>query len=701
MISPAKIFGAAFALLAAVLVTVAAVVMSYDYNQLKPVVARMVADATGRELVINGDLHLAVSLTPTLRVEDIVLGNAPWGEAVPMAHLQRLDAKLDLMALLHGQISVDYIVMDGLTLILQSDADHANWEFEVSGAAAVEEAASELALRPTLRDVRLTNADVTYIDTALGRPMHLLLDRADFTAEAYDGPIKASMKATFQGVAVEALAELGSLKHLVESGAEPYPVKLELGAPGLAASVVGTVDQPQAGLGVKARVDAHMTQGAMLGRLLGVALPELGPGVGDVRARANIAGGGSKFALSALEVTAGQSDVSGGVEVDLRGQRPKVTGKLASKALDLDALLGLPPIPKVMSGESAALPLGRPEGEAPRVFGEEPLPFDLLTLADVGVALRADTLKAGGWTVRAITATAQLNAGKLDVAPLGFTFEDGRVEGGLHLDGGGETPTLTWDGRVAGFDPGRLFKLLGDESDLLTLRLDGRVELASQGRSVALLMRYLDGEARFFGRDGRLNDRSIKNLTTGLGAALPWAGQVDAGTITCVVADWPIQGGIATARTVLMDTPGFSVAVTGNVDLGGERLHLTVTPNAKSASLASFAVPMRLKGALSRPYYDVDPKEAVVGTVGNIVKAPISILGDILGLNGTGNKADPGDPCVKALERNGATPAPTPTQAPAAQPAPQAPARPADQPKPQIDEQVKDLGKALQGLFGK
>jgi len=135
----------------------------------------------------------------------------------------------------------------------------------------------------------------------------------------------------------------------------------------------------------------------------------------------------------------------------------------------------------------------------------------------------------------------------------------------------------------------------------------------------------------------------------------------------------------------LADTPDIGVRVTGNIDLGGERLHLTIIPNAKTTSLASFAVPVRLKGALSAPYVDVDPKDAVVGTVGNIVKAPVGILIDILGAATGGDAADvKDDPCLTGLSE-GKTP-PSKTEAVTESKA-----------KPNA---IKDLGKKLKGLFG-
>jgi len=49
---------------------------TYDYNKLKPLVARMVEDATGRRLSLDGDVNLEIGFVPALVVTDVALANA-------------------------------------------------------------------------------------------------------------------------------------------------------------------------------------------------------------------------------------------------------------------------------------------------------------------------------------------------------------------------------------------------------------------------------------------------------------------------------------------------------------------------------------------------------------------------------------------------------------------------------------------------
>jgi hypothetical protein len=689
-----KVLGITFVILIASVVSMIALVTQYDYNQLKPLAVRMIKDATGRDITINGNLHLVPSLMPTLSVSDITFANAPWGEKGAMLWLDQMEAKLDLLALLQGRLDVDYLVLDGLNVLLQTDGHgRANWEFEQPGLDRTVEAVADvegaLQLDLTARDIRLKNVDLTYIDGATAKRVHLLLQRADVTADSFTAPIHAVMTAVYEGVDFDAVAEMGSLDLLLGSTGDAFPVNMEINAPGLRATVDGSVEQPQAGMTVDARVVATVDDSATLDQLAGVELPNLD----GLKLNMQVRGSGTKYAFSTIDARLGGNDVGGDVTVDMAGQRPRLTGTLTATTLDLDQVLGLEPW-TIDPTDEPWIASSKPQGEAPSLFSAESFPLEWLRTADLDINVLAARLQAFGFTLETLKAEIQLNDGSLDIKPLSFILEDGDIHGAMRLEASTNTPTLNLETTVQRLDIGRILEVLGVR-DVVTLPMDGHVDVTGEGASVRALMATLNGSARFSARDGNINDENLKKLTklsSSLASVLPWVQHKDASVISCLVADWPIDKGTATAKTVLMDTPGFTVAVTGNVDLGGERLHLTIIPKAKSTSLASFAVPVRLKGALSAPYTDVDPGEAVVGTVGNIFKAPVGLLTTILNATGADLSADQAnDPCFKALSGSNSS-----SQPPSDETAP-----PPQDKKSQPLNPVENLGKALGDLFNK
>lgn len=57
------------------------IVVSYDYNKLKPMIGQAVREATGRELTLGGDIKVGIGFSPSLGVEKVSFQNAPWGPA--------------------------------------------------------------------------------------------------------------------------------------------------------------------------------------------------------------------------------------------------------------------------------------------------------------------------------------------------------------------------------------------------------------------------------------------------------------------------------------------------------------------------------------------------------------------------------------------------------------------------------------------
>jgi len=693
-----KIFGALIVLLIATAVGLIGVLSSMDYGRYKDDLNKMVQDATGRELTIAGDLDLALSLTPQLTVTDVTFANAPWAGDKPMVTLNRLNAQVALMPLLSGRLEIDFIELDGLDLVLQTDgAGKANWEFAAMSSQSeaggvqkqVEKTAQKLKLTPSISAVRIRNAHVTYIDGATGAELESNFKRADFTAEGVNSPLKGEFVVIYNDVAIQAQAELGSLGLLIASKGAPFPVNLKLSAENISADIVGAIDQPSAGLAVNVRVHAQAPDSATLSKLVGVELPD----VGALQGRANISGAGAAYSFQGLEATLGNSDLTGSADVDLSGKRPNVTAKLSSALLDVNQLAGL----------SAERKKDAPPLE--RVFTTEPLPFDLLKLVDADVRYSAKRALVDTLSLTSVNAVAKLKDGALKLYPLQFIFDEGRLSARLTVDGVQDPPAIAAHASVRGLDAGTLAAMTG-QGRIVSLKLDGEVDLKSAGVSTQSLAAALQGSVNLIGRNGQIHNEKFTDLTEGIGSIMPWASNKDANKISCFMAKLPIKAGDAVAETVLLDTNGVSVRVTGNIDLPGELLHLTVNTSAKSASLASFAVPIRVKGALLKPRIDVDPTEAVVGTVGNIVLAPAKLIAGLLSdtislvASDAAKKeaADKNDPCLQALS-GGKTAKSKPQTAPTTKDKPET--KPVDNSKSSGDplKDVEAVGEALEKLF--
>ena len=109
---------------------VATILLTTDFNQYRGLIADELKQATGRDVAIGGDFQLAISLTPTVAVNDVTLANAEWGSRPQMVTLRRLEAEMELLPLLSGEIRIKRIVLVGADILLERDKKgRANWIF--------------------------------------------------------------------------------------------------------------------------------------------------------------------------------------------------------------------------------------------------------------------------------------------------------------------------------------------------------------------------------------------------------------------------------------------------------------------------------------------------------------------------------------------------------------------------------------------
>ena len=122
-------------LIVAVIVGAIIVVMNIDFNQYKDLIAEKVKEATGRSLVIDGDIKLELSLSPSLAVDGVKFENAPWGSRPQMATVDKFSAQVALLPLLTKTVEVNYVLLSGADILIERDAKgRANFEFESAAA---------------------------------------------------------------------------------------------------------------------------------------------------------------------------------------------------------------------------------------------------------------------------------------------------------------------------------------------------------------------------------------------------------------------------------------------------------------------------------------------------------------------------------------------------------------------------------------
>ena len=148
-----------------------AILVAVATGKIRDLLSEQVQKATGRALVINGDLNLAISLRPSVIANDVTFANAAWGSSRSMVSLSRLEVGLDLVPLLKGEIHFTNVLLVEPKILLQRRADgRGNWQFGPAKALAAPGGKPGAApVIPRLGQVEIQNAKFTFKDQAKGQ----------------------------------------------------------------------------------------------------------------------------------------------------------------------------------------------------------------------------------------------------------------------------------------------------------------------------------------------------------------------------------------------------------------------------------------------------------------------------------------------------------------------------------------------------
>lgn len=112
-----------------IIVAIIGLVTFINPNDFKPQVIQKVATLTGRQLTLNGDIRWSFFPSLGLQVNDVQLSNAKGFGTEPFAQVKHMEVRSELLPLLKGNIAIDTIVIDGLSLNLIKNAKGiTNWQ---------------------------------------------------------------------------------------------------------------------------------------------------------------------------------------------------------------------------------------------------------------------------------------------------------------------------------------------------------------------------------------------------------------------------------------------------------------------------------------------------------------------------------------------------------------------------------------------
>ena len=227
-------------LVVAAMAAVYAVLASYDYNKLKPRMARMVKDATGRELKLEGEIDLTIGFTPTLVVRNAGFANAPWGSQPQMIQVDTLEAAVRLLPLLTGEVVVTYIGLSGVDVLLENGTDgKGNWDFTADRGSGKRTGAFP-SLGIAVDQIRIENLHLAYRGSRTEHEAHYTIDRLDVARQEALDRLAIDLQARYNAIPVALAGQTGGFQALRAS--KRFPLELTGTFAGAKVEIAGAID---------------------------------------------------------------------------------------------------------------------------------------------------------------------------------------------------------------------------------------------------------------------------------------------------------------------------------------------------------------------------------------------------------------------------------------------------------------------------
>ncbi len=335
--------------------------------------------------------------------------------------------------------------------------------------------------------------------------------------------------------------------------------------------------------------------------LLDVDLPTRGP----YRLAGRFVKTDNVYRLVELDISLEDDHSTGSLTLKTDGPRPHITAKLVADKFHLEDFI-----------EDVDETIGDPDDK--RLFADFAIPVDALRAVDVDVDFDVTHVLGGVTDIGDISLKVKLKNGHLNVSLFEAVLAGGQISSNLDLDARTTPPVVSLQVAVKDLDYGHLLDVL-DVKDIVG-KGDIEINLIGRGATLHSLLGQLNGNVEFVSEAGRIQRGDIDLWAADLVTTMlsPKWQREKSTELNCLVARFDVTDGVARTSPILLDTTRITVAATGTLDLGTERLDMKLIPAPKKASFISLATPVKLTGTLTEPKVSITKKSKAT-TFGKIL----------------------------------------------------------------------------------
>lgn len=621
-----------------ILVVIAAFVapMLIPKDWLRDEIKAQAKAATGRDLIIGGDLSLQLLPSAIVNLGDVRFANQEGGSRPDMATLKEMRVHVAVLPLLSSQVEVREFVLVEPDILLEVDKNgRANWDI---GSAAPADAAGTAgggasgqggtggrgldSLR--LGDVRLIDGRVEYRDARSGTAEIIEGLNVTLSLPDLDSPLGVEGGLTWKGEALQVKLDAENPRALSEGDLSPLALSLS-GKP-LSLDFNGTLDAGAPGANGKLSLDVPSVKGlaAWAGSPLEVKGDVLGPLkiAGDLSASpAAVAFQGMTLAIDAVRGT-------GGLTASLGGAVPSVKANLDLEDLNLNPYLEA----FDRGGEGAGGGQAAAQPAKSQGWSEEPHDFSALRSVNADLSLTTKLLQFQEIKVDESALSMALNGGKLALDLSKLALYGGNGSGKINVDASGKVPAIAGAFKLTGLKA-RPFLTDAAGSDALAGTAQMDIDVTTKGQSQKAMVSALNGKGGFKFEDGAIYGINVAAMIRDPASFVLKKEAAEQKTDFALLSGtYTIRNGLLTNNDLNLQSPLLRLAGAGTVNLPPRTLDYRVEPKAVAtlkgqggdANKSGILVPVLITGSWDNLQFRPD----LAGAAGQIVKDPSQLLKD-------------------------------------------------------------------------
>lgn len=643
-----------FILILALIITIGSYlfIKRFDLNSYKSLIEKQAYQYTGRELKINGDARLGISLIPTLIVDDIVFANAPWAEQPEMVRINTLKIQISLLPLLKRQIVIDDIILINPHVFLEKAANGLpNWDFptqtanrtvQTLGFAQLQEYDSvnvfnaqaplpDYIQNISVKNISIEDGYIHFYDASTQKTHDLTINSLTFNMDSLDSPIKTQINAVYQNQPIKTKMILGSFNDLY-TPQKPYNIDLDIETYNVKTLIKGTLLDVLNNISYNLAISATSPAGNF-------ELPE-------TSLRTDLQGTVTHINANIQKLSIANNQISGTLIIDTSKSIPQIKANLQSPALNLQTLKHKKTAHNFDLIKSAA---------ASELIPNTPIPYDLLRLANGNIAFSIKKLIVDdAISAENVSLKATFNNGILNIKPLNFDFGEGNIDLIATVNANNRSLTAKINSQNILLQNLHKEFLISDHKDFGVLS-GGKTFLTttlnSQGNTLRQLVQNATGQIVAIASESKIQTGHLTFLTKGIIPQILQVLKVDTSknnkvNMQCAVVRADIAGGkVSFPDGIAIQSDKMTLSSNGKVNLINDKIDFSLAPSFDLDAGISQAISslVRITGTIDHPQIALDDKQALKTVVGIATTGGFGYIGYQTALSNN-------SPCYTALK---------------------------------------------------